>query len=122
MTYSGNPSPSDRDTVRFLIGDTTVPEFLTDEEIDWCLIEEVNIYLAGALCCESIAARLAQEIDKSVGDISVQLSQKYAHYVERGKWLRYRASKKHPGAVYYTNPPEEEHYFSYGQFDNNRTW
>ena len=122
MTYSGDPSSSKRDEVRFLIGDTQTPEFLTDNEIAWCIAEETNTYLSAALACESIASLLAQQIDKSVGDLSVQLSQKYQHYIERGQWLRSRASRKAPAFVTLTANPDRDHYFDTQQFDNYRTW
>lgn len=121
MSYSGDPSTSRRDEVRFLVGDTVAPEMLTDSEVDWCVTEETNTYLSAALACEAIASSLAQQIDKSVGDISLSLSQKYGNYVERGKWLRSRAARKAPGSVILT-ATGEDHYFDIRQHDNYRTW
>lgn len=122
MAYSGDPSTSDRDAVRFIIGDVGTPELLSDDEVDWCLGQENNIYLSAALACETIASALAKQIDKTVGDLSVQLSQKYDHYVERGRWCHSRASRKAPSVVTLTADPDRGHYFDIGQFDNRRTW
>lgn len=72
-TYSLDPSSSDKDAVRFLIGDTCFDaQQLQDEEIDWVLTEEPNVYLAGARCASSISGLYAKKADKSVGDLRIK--------------------------------------------------
>ena len=50
MTYNSSLS-TDKDRVRWLIGDTSnadATEFSKDEEIQWALTQEANIYMAAA--------------------------------------------------------------------------
>jgi hypothetical protein len=56
-TYSGDPTLSTRDQVRFLIGDTnsSTPIF-QDEEIDWLLTQNTNVYLAAASAADAAAS------------------------------------------------------------------
>ena len=76
-TYSRDPSVSDRDKVRFLIGDTDVDDqLISDEEIDWLLTEESSVTSASVRACETVAAKFARLADKSVGDLRLSLSQK----------------------------------------------
>lgn len=83
FTYTGDPSVSTRDQIRFLLTDTdsTDPHF-TDEEIAWQLTTWGNIWEAAASCAEILSGRFARKADttKKVGDLS--LSQTYARAAE----------------------------------------
>lgn len=73
-TYTGDPNVSDRDKVRFLIGDTdTTDQLLSDEEIAWALDNtDDSIYQASHDLCVSLAAKFARlATSKSVGDLSL---------------------------------------------------
>jgi hypothetical protein len=77
-TYSGDPSLSDRDAVRFLIQDTdTTSAHIQDEEIDWLLTEHSNVYGAAIMAAESVATNYAkasgsgQVKSKTVGALSI---------------------------------------------------
>jgi hypothetical protein len=68
---------TDKDWVRFLIGDTRTTAFqLSDEEIAATLVEEPNKYLAAARCLESMyTAWLAAGkgvVDKKVDGLSIR--------------------------------------------------
>lgn len=91
-TYSGEPNTSDKDKVRFLIGDTD-PDYplVQDEEIQFALDSESNIYAAAAKCCEAIAARFSREVDRKMGSISIQASQKVEAYRRLARQLREKA-------------------------------
>ena len=79
-TYSGDPASSDRDQIRFLIGDTnTNDQLVSDEEIAWALTQG-SIYNAAAICARSIAAAFSRLADKSVDDLKISYSQKSAQY------------------------------------------
>ena len=82
MTWSyTNPSASDKDAVRYLVGDTdTTDQQTTDEEITWVLTEESNIYLAGARVAKAISATYARKADKSVGDLRISFKSTKEHY------------------------------------------
>ena len=74
-SYSADPSSSDKDAVRYLTGDTCYEAQQTsDEEIEWAIAEEANVYLAAARVCRSIAGMYARRADRSVGDLKISYS------------------------------------------------
>ena len=84
FTYTGDPSVSTRDQIRFLIGDTdsTNPHF-SDEELVWQFTEWGNIYDASASCAQILAGRFAHLANstKKVGDLTLTLTyEKNAEY------------------------------------------
>lgn len=82
-TYTGDPSVSDRDKVRFLIGDTdTTDQLVSDEEIAWQLdVVADSIYQAAHDLCVSLAAKFARlATSKSVGDLSLSYSDRSAAF------------------------------------------
>lgn len=103
FTYSGDPSTSTRNYVRFLINDTdsTDPLF-TDEELNYVISEAgSNAYKAARECAEILIARfsrLADSSSKSVGDISVSesFSAKIQHYKELANSFLVREMRKSP--------------------------
>lgn len=61
-----------RDQVRFLIQDTTsTRQLFQDEEIDWMLTQEANIYMAGAALCDMLLMRNKGVKYKKIGDLSI---------------------------------------------------
>ena len=71
-TYSGDPSSSNRDLVRFLIHDTdTTAQLLTDEEIAGLLTIEGSARGAAILAAGSLSARFGRKASMSVGDLSI---------------------------------------------------
>lgn len=93
-SYSGDPSTTPMDCVRFLTGDTLRnDQQRQNEEIDWTLTETGdNVYLAGALVCDSLASQYARDSDKSSDDLREQLSQRSRAYAARAAELRERAA------------------------------
>ena len=85
-TYSGNPSSSTKDAVRFMIGDTVeATPLVQDEEIYFSLAEvSQSIYRAASNVCYNLAAQftgLSQSESKSVGGLS--LSKTYGDRAQR---------------------------------------
>lgn len=82
-TYSGDPSISTRDKVRFWINDTgpTTWEF-SDQEIDYASTLYTNPVRAAAWLCSRLAAKYAAAVDKSVGDLRISYSQRAKMYLE----------------------------------------
>jgi len=80
-TYSGDPATSDKDTVRFLVGDTDAdaPE-ISDEEVLWLLTQEVSPSQAAARGADTLVAKYAKLVDRSIGAASISASQRYEHY------------------------------------------
>lgn len=81
-TYSGDPSSTDRDAVRFLIGDTdTTDQQLTDEEIAYLLDQAGdNVYAAAIAAAEALLGKYARLVDKNVGDLKLSYSQRQSSY------------------------------------------
>lgn len=103
FTYSGDPSTSARNYVRFLLNDTNSTDVLfSDEEIAYVLSEWSNDAYDTARELAEIAiarfARLADSTSKSVGDISVSesYSSKVTHYKELANSLYQRKMRKSP--------------------------
>lgn len=92
-TYSGNPSSSAGDAIRFLIGDTdTTDQLLSNEEIAWVNSESSasststsGLYEAAYRCCVAIASKLSRLADKQIGDLHVSLSQKAKGYLTQAQ-------------------------------------
>jgi hypothetical protein len=90
QTYS-NTLSSDKDLVRFEIGD--VANFqLHDEEIDVKLAQSGgNVLLAAAECARALAARHAGEVDRIVGQSNVREGDRQKHYLDLAETLYQRA-------------------------------
>jgi len=78
FTYSGTPSASQRDAIRFLLNDTDSTDvLLQDEEISYLIATWTNTYEAARGGAEVIASRFTRDADnvsKTVGDISISKS------------------------------------------------
>lgn len=103
FTYSGDPSTSTRNYVRFLLNDTDSTDALfSDEELTYVISEwGGDAYDAARECAEILIARFARLADstsKSVGDISVSESygSKIAHYQQLANSLLQRKMRKSP--------------------------
>lgn len=77
-TYS-SPDASDKDAVRFLLGDTNMDRALVqDEEITWILSKWKPIYdsveYVASVVADTIAARFAREANFSADGVSVSLA------------------------------------------------
>lgn len=92
-TYSGDPAANEKDAVRFLIGDTDPDDqLLQDEEILYLVERMKTTEGAAAEAAYSLAAKFSRLSDKSVGDLSLSLSQKAAAFLALADKLRRRAS------------------------------
>lgn len=71
FTYSGDPSKSLKDEVRFLVGDTAKSRALFDDrEIVYQTVKTPNPRLAAAELLEAKAAEFSSQADLRVGDVS----------------------------------------------------
>lgn len=88
-SYSGNPSYSDLNHVRFLITDTDTEEkLLQDEEISFALSVEGKVSGAAALCCEVLSRNFAKKADKSIGPIRIVNSNRAVQFDKMAKAMR----------------------------------
>ena len=91
-SYSGNPSASSLDQVRFLVGDTDgADQLLSDEEILWLIGAEPTVYKAAAMACRSIVTS-GTLVDKRVGDFELKASMRADQYTDLAKSLERRSA------------------------------
>lgn len=94
-SYSGSPSSSQTDEVRFLAGLTNADDQqMSDEEIAYCISKSPNVMLAAAMACDYMQARYAREADIRAGangELSIKFSQIAKAYADRAAALRMRA-------------------------------
>ena len=89
FSYSGDPSASDEDSVRFLLQDTVdTGHFLEDKEITWLLTQEMNVYTAAARGADMISGRSHNVKTKKVGDLSIAFGSET--WKALAEWLRGR--------------------------------
>ena len=95
FSYSGDPRNSDKDKVRFLVGDTSATSpLLQDPEINYLLETEGTALSAAVAAAIGIAAKFARLMDESVGDVSKSYSQRHEHYLKLATSLRQRRAEK----------------------------
>jgi len=95
-SYSGDPSGSKGDAVRFEIPDTDESrQLVSDEEIAYALSEESGIIGAAARCCEIVARRYTQQADVATGDVKLTYSKQAENLAVRAKELRAAAQGSH---------------------------
>lgn len=88
-SYTGNPTDSTKDYVRFRIGDTdSSDQLLGDDEIDAMVSQFGDKRLAAAAAAESVAAKFSRRFDTRYGKVSQQWSQLVEHYLTLAKKLR----------------------------------
>ncbi len=92
-SYTGDPTSSNRDQVRFLIQDTdSEDQLLQDGEVDFLLLEHPAPQRAAVRACEILMIKFAREVDSSVGSVREACSQRHKQYTELLKTLKRRAS------------------------------
>jgi hypothetical protein len=97
-TYSGDPSDSEKDAVRFLIGDTdTTDQLLSDEEIQYTITESGSLYQAAHDCAYAIASSFARmATSKSVGDLSLSYSDRASSFYQVADRMLQLQAKRQP--------------------------
>jgi len=105
FTYSGNPSNSPLDEVRFYIQDTnTSDQLLSDEEVNYLIGKWYPIYvsfiLVAANACDIISSKFAREVTYSADGVSVGANELQQKYTQLAKSLRdqYKLEKEVGGA------------------------
>jgi hypothetical protein len=114
MPYSGDPTTSDSDLVRFLIGDTNDDELLNDNEIEYCLTRASDVArTAAAFACEAILMKYYSKPDVKMGS--------FTEKPDRAFWERKIAEFSTATAVGYRVEPDQNRSFWRGQHDNPPT-
>ena len=92
-SYSGDPSKTPLDQVRFLIQDTDKDDqLLNDEEIKFLITNNGSLLSAAAQAAETLMSKFASWIDESNGRVKVNFSQKFEHYKVLCRKLRQRTA------------------------------
>jgi hypothetical protein len=93
-SYSGDPSSSRLDALRFLSGDTsTKNQMVSNEEIIYVSTEIPNDYMAAAQICRAIATKFSFQVDTNNAGLQVSASQRAKAFSERAKDLEKKAGK-----------------------------
>lgn len=130
-SYSGDPASSSKDAVRFWIEDTGPTTWdASDEEINYVLETFPSPIMAAAKLARAFAAKAARLVDRRVGDLSINYSQRSKAWLSLAATLEAQAELASVGSPYVggvsvadiervnantdrVNPP-----FSNGQFDH----
>lgn len=134
FSYSGDPSSSTKDQVRFYLGDTTeTGATFSDEEITFALGQNSDKPLPAAIFLAlSAAARYARYVTKSVGDLSISYGELATNFRTLATTLSQQLSMTNPpnifsGGISVAGKRTEkldraavQPVFARGQFDNKR--
>lgn len=124
-SYSGNPSNSSNDKVRFLCGDTdTNNQQVSNEEIAFLLTEwNSDCYLSAAFACDAISGKYSAKADlsRSVGDLSIssQYGAQAKTFMERAASLRVLAVRAAPPSVNFDTDTFDGEFDFYVGMDEN---
>ena len=101
FTYSGDPSGSDRDAVRFLLEDTVeASASFNDAEVAWLLSQKPNVYRAAAQGARRKAAEAAEGVaSKTVGSLTLTYSERATKWLDMAKSLEAQANKGTGSAI-----------------------
>lgn len=90
-SYSGKPSHSSKDAVRFLVGDVDPQDKqLDDSEVEYLLSENGSTHVAAIEAANALAAYYSREIDESTGKTTRSNSTRAQHYLDLAKRLTER--------------------------------
>lgn len=94
-SYSGDPSLSFRDAVRFEVGDTGSVFELGDAEVEYALTNSAgSVLFAAAALADTLGVRFGQRAQtESVGDVSVGWGDRAAAMMKLADRLRRRAEQ-----------------------------
>ena len=119
--YSGDPTDSPKDAVRYMIGDTDWEhKLLSDPEIEYELAKtEQDPYRAAMECCLRLIAKFSRDVDNRLGPRRIDASQRVTHYRRLYEELKERYRSQHAvptGSP--SDPNSKPPIFDKGMFDN----
>lgn len=111
-TYSGDPNVSNKDAVRFLCQDTDVTTpgavRLSDEEINWLLTQNSNVWMAAAAAAEEIATYYARITNTQIGPLKIERTQMVTFFQDVATRLRNTGNQWANGSpVFYPQDQQE---------------
>lgn len=118
-SYSGDPSNSTLDEVRYLIGDTESTDMqLQDEEINYHLAQNNGSAVNAAIdACEGLVAKYARKVNREVGDLRIESERLMDHYIKLAKRLMSKRSMKGATGIFIGNN-KDQRLFKMGMMDD----
>lgn len=114
-SYSNNPSNSELDRYRFLIGDTNSKyELLQDEEIQFILDEYKEHDKRLYLLYDRLANLFAKDIKRSLGPQSEDPTSRQKYYAEKASYYKHKCL----GSGIYLPKYKSDKIFSKGMHNN----
>lgn len=94
FSYGGDPSASDIDAVRFLVGDTNADRpLLDDREVEFAISQEPDPNLAGAILAEHLFGLFSAKGNIKVGPVSKDYSKVAEMFKKKADQLREAACR-----------------------------
>ena len=121
MTWTYNSDVStDRDKVRLLIGDKdTNDQLLSDEEIDFVITQQPNVYYSAAQCCETIAGKFGRDVSTTLEGMSIAKRQRFENYLNMANQLRTMAMRVAPSKPFAASiDKDDKEAYSYHENSN----
>lgn len=89
FSYSGNPASSQKDEVRFLVGDTNADApLISDDEIKYLLSQAGSPVNAAIQAAYSLVAKFSRSCDETVGAVSKSYGQRAESFRKLAKDLQ----------------------------------
>lgn len=108
-SYSGDPTTSLKDQVRFYIGDTDIDnQLLSDEEVSSITANYINPFWAAGVAANTLAARFAPTTEERVGSWGGAYQQRYEHFVQLAKDMKEMAVRQAQPYFGGAQPQEDE--------------
>ena len=123
-SYSGDPSTSSKDAVRFYIQDVdTSEQVMQDEDILFLLVSNSNPRVAAIEGLKTLLMKYSMLADRTVGDTSVKYTQRVSDFVKLIDMLTattiqdvdIKVGSESTSSITYTGP---KILFRKGMFDN----
>ncbi len=121
FSYSGDPSKSNKDQVRFLLRDMAAPGTLSDEEIFFLLDTYGDPVSAAITGARTISGNYAGLVDRTVGPLSIRYGDLAKRYDDLGDALLSSRARGGSGKAYgvraFTTQKSQTPYFTLGMHD-----
>jgi hypothetical protein len=122
-SYSGDPSLSKKDEVRFLVGDTNPADpMLSDTEINYLVAQCGNPWLAAIRGCQVGAMKYGRLLTQTVGPFSIEYGQKQAQLLSLAEQLTSAYNQQGGAGSPTWTEPALGPLFAVGMDDNHWVW
>ena len=82
-SYSGDPSRSTREAIRFSVGDTdTNDQFVRNAGMDYLITQHATVNRTASEVARAISAKFARLMSRSIGGMQADFAAKYRQYAE----------------------------------------